>query len=115
MIWPKGHRAPEGPKLAIKVWCGQFAPNLVPGWNCHNTNGGGSLFVVVTPSYRRTSDPEREYSDSCRLTRSRQNPLSSGFTPFRNQQISGQESPFFTIPGGFQEKTRIQGQKQDHL
>ncbi|MBW0536784.1 hypothetical protein O181_076499, partial [Austropuccinia psidii MF-1] len=37
------------------------------------------------------------------------------FTPFRNQQISGQESPFFTIPGSFQEKTRIQGQKVDHL
>ncbi|MBW0470884.1 hypothetical protein O181_010599 [Austropuccinia psidii MF-1] len=47
------------------------------------------------------------------LTRSRPNQLSSGFTPFRNQQISGQESPFFTIPGSFQEKTRIQGQKQD--
>ncbi|MBW0589855.1 hypothetical protein O181_129570 [Austropuccinia psidii MF-1] len=39
----------------------------------------------------------------------------SGFTPFRNQQISGQESPLFTIPVRFQEKTRIQGQKQDHL
>ncbi|MBW0535859.1 hypothetical protein O181_075574 [Austropuccinia psidii MF-1] len=36
-----------------------------------------------------------------------------GFTPFRNPQISGQESPFFTLPGGFQEKTRTQGQKQD--
>ncbi|MBW0542149.1 hypothetical protein O181_081864 [Austropuccinia psidii MF-1] len=33
--------------------------------------------------------------------------------PFRNQQISDQESPFFTIPGGFQEKKRIQGEKQD--
>ncbi|MBW0484188.1 hypothetical protein O181_023903 [Austropuccinia psidii MF-1] len=65
------------------------------------------------PSYRRTADPEREYSDSFRITRSRPNQLSSGFTPFRNQQISGQESQFFTIPGGFQEKTRIQGQKQD--
>ncbi|MBW0504030.1 hypothetical protein O181_043745 [Austropuccinia psidii MF-1] len=43
----------------------------------------------------------------------RPNQLSSGFTPFRNQQISGQESPFFTIPGSFQEKTRIQGQKQE--
>ncbi|MBW0585692.1 hypothetical protein O181_125407 [Austropuccinia psidii MF-1] len=43
------------------------------------------------------------------------NQLSSGFTPFRNQQISGQESPFFTIPGSFQEKTRQQGQKQDLL
>ena len=43
------------------------------------------------------------------------NQLSSGFTPFRNQQISGQESPFFTIPGSFQEKTRQQGQKQSLL
>ncbi|MBW0466277.1 hypothetical protein O181_005992 [Austropuccinia psidii MF-1] len=65
------------------------------------------------PSYRRTADPDREYSDSFRITRSRPSQISSGFTPFRNQQISGQESPFFTIPGSFQEKTRIQGQKQD--
>ncbi|MBW0531418.1 hypothetical protein O181_071133 [Austropuccinia psidii MF-1] len=47
------------------------------------------------------------------LTRSTPNQLSSTFTPFRNQQISGQESPLFTIPGSFQEKTRIQGQKKD--
>ncbi|MBW0544722.1 hypothetical protein O181_084437 [Austropuccinia psidii MF-1] len=67
------------------------------------------------PSYRRTADPYREYSDSFRLTRRRPNKLCSGFTQFRNQQISGQESPFFTIPGSFQEKTRIQGKKQDHL
>ncbi|MBW0580663.1 hypothetical protein O181_120378 [Austropuccinia psidii MF-1] len=66
-------------------------------------------------SYRRTVDPDRAYSDYFRLTRSRPNQLSSGFTPFRNQQISGQESTLFTIPGSFQEKTRIQGQKQDHL
>ncbi|MBW0484092.1 hypothetical protein O181_023807 [Austropuccinia psidii MF-1] len=65
------------------------------------------------PSYRRTADPDRSYSDSFKLTRSRPNQLSIGFTPFRNQQISGQESTFFTIPGSFQEKTRIQGQKQD--
>ncbi|MBW0563577.1 hypothetical protein O181_103292 [Austropuccinia psidii MF-1] len=64
---------------------------------------------------RPYADPDRAYSDSFRLTRSRPNQLSSGFTPFRNQQISGQESPFFTIPGGFLEKKRIQGQKQDHL
>ncbi|MBW0549686.1 hypothetical protein O181_089401 [Austropuccinia psidii MF-1] len=64
---------------------------------------------------RRTTDPDRAYSDSLRLTRSRPNQLSSGFKPFRNQQISGQESPFFTIPGSFQEKTRIQGKKQDHF
>ncbi|MBW0519756.1 hypothetical protein O181_059471 [Austropuccinia psidii MF-1] len=65
------------------------------------------------PSYRRTADPDRKHSDSFRLTRNRPNQLSSDFTLFRNQQISGQESPFFTIPGSFQEKTRIQGQKQD--
>ncbi|MBW0486802.1 hypothetical protein O181_026517 [Austropuccinia psidii MF-1] len=53
--------------------------------------------------------------DSFRLTRSRPNQLSRGFTPFINQKISGQESPFFTIPGSSQEKTRIQGQRQDHL
>ncbi|MBW0489617.1 hypothetical protein O181_029332 [Austropuccinia psidii MF-1] len=63
----------------------------------------------------RTADTDRAYSDSFRFTRSRPNQLSSGFTPFRNPQISGQESPLFTIPGGFQEKTRIQGQKQDHF
>ncbi|MBW0501406.1 hypothetical protein O181_041121 [Austropuccinia psidii MF-1] len=64
---------------------------------------------------RTTADPDRAYSDSFRLTRSSPNQLSSGFKPIRNQQISGQESPFFTIPGSFQEKTRIQGKKQDHL
>ncbi|MBW0471255.1 hypothetical protein O181_010970 [Austropuccinia psidii MF-1] len=63
------------------------------------------------PSYRRTSEPDRAYSDSFRLTRSRTTQLSSGLTPFRHQQTSG-ESPFFTIPGSFQEKTRIQRQKQ---
>ncbi|MBW0471327.1 hypothetical protein O181_011042 [Austropuccinia psidii MF-1] len=67
------------------------------------------------PTRKRTTDPERAHSDSIRLTRSRKNQLSSGFKPFRNQQISGQKSPFFAIPGGFQEKTRIQGKKQDHL
>ncbi|MBW0566684.1 hypothetical protein O181_106399 [Austropuccinia psidii MF-1] len=67
------------------------------------------------PSYRRRTDPGRAYSVSFRLTSSRPNQLSSGFTPFRNQQISGQESPFFTNPGSFQEEARIQGQKEDHL
>ncbi|MBW0514608.1 hypothetical protein O181_054323 [Austropuccinia psidii MF-1] len=65
------------------------------------------------PSYRRTVSPDGAYSDSFSLTRSRPNQLSSGFTPFRNQQVSDQESPFFTIPGGFQENTRKQGEKQD--
>ncbi|MBW0574543.1 hypothetical protein O181_114258, partial [Austropuccinia psidii MF-1] len=67
------------------------------------------------PSYRRTTDPDRSYSYFFRLTRSGPNQLYSGLTPFRNQQISGQESPFFTIPGRFQEKTRTEGKKQDHL
>ncbi|MBW0525551.1 hypothetical protein O181_065266 [Austropuccinia psidii MF-1] len=44
------------------------------------------------PSYIRTADTDRAYSDSFRLTRRRPNQLSSGFTLFRNQQISGQES-----------------------
>ncbi|MBW0505681.1 hypothetical protein O181_045396 [Austropuccinia psidii MF-1] len=70
---------------------------------------------IQYPSYRRTADPDRSYSYYLMLTRRRPNQLCSGFTPFRNQPISGQESPFFTIPGSFQEKTRIQGQKQDHL
>ncbi|MBW0552121.1 hypothetical protein O181_091836 [Austropuccinia psidii MF-1] len=73
--------------------------------------------MVITkdwnPTRKRTVNPDRAYSDSFRITRSRPKKLSSGFTPFRNQQVSDQESPFFTIPGGFQEKTRIQGEKQD--
>ncbi|MBW0509211.1 hypothetical protein O181_048926 [Austropuccinia psidii MF-1] len=48
-----------------------------------------------------------------KLTRSRPKQISSGLTPFRNHQIGCQESPFFTIPGSLQEKTRIHGQKQD--
>ncbi|MBW0462771.1 hypothetical protein O181_002486 [Austropuccinia psidii MF-1] len=65
------------------------------------------------PSHRRTAETDRAYSDSFRLTRSRPAQLCNGFTQFRHQKISGQESPFFTIPCSFQEKTRIQGQKQD--
>ncbi|MBW0466702.1 hypothetical protein O181_006417 [Austropuccinia psidii MF-1] len=82
-----------------------------PGGEGKEDKGESSNYA----SYRRTAEPDREYSYSFRLTRSRPNQLSSGFTPFRNQQISGQESPLFTIPGSFQVKTRIQGQKQDHL
>ncbi|MBW0548913.1 hypothetical protein O181_088628 [Austropuccinia psidii MF-1] len=67
------------------------------------------------PSYRRTANPERAYSDSFGLKSSRPNQLCSGFTLFRNKQISSQESPFFTIPGRFQEKTRKQGHKQNLL
>ncbi|MBW0501938.1 hypothetical protein O181_041653 [Austropuccinia psidii MF-1] len=80
-----------------------------PGGEVKQDKGKSSHY----PSYRRTAEPDRAYSDSFSLTRSRPNHLSSGFTPFRHQKISDQESPFFTIPGIFQEKTRIQGQKQD--
>ncbi|MBW0490706.1 hypothetical protein O181_030421 [Austropuccinia psidii MF-1] len=71
---------------------------ITKGWNC---------------TRKRTAEPDRAYPDSFRLTRSIPNQLSSGFTTFRNQQISDQESLFSTIAGSFQEKTRIQGQKQD--
>ncbi|MBW0583022.1 hypothetical protein O181_122737 [Austropuccinia psidii MF-1] len=75
--------------------------------------------MVITkgwnPIRNRTTDPDKAYSDSFRITKSRPNQLSSGFTSFRNQQISGQESPLFTIPGRFQEKTRTKEKKQDHL
>ncbi|MBW0464964.1 hypothetical protein O181_004679 [Austropuccinia psidii MF-1] len=80
-----------------------------PGREGNEDKGESSHY----PSYRRTAEPDREYSDSFRLTRSRPNQLSSGFTPFRNQQISGPESPLFTIPHSFQKKTRIQEQKED--
>ncbi|MBW0594084.1 hypothetical protein O181_133799 [Austropuccinia psidii MF-1] len=67
------------------------------------------------PSYRRTVNPDRAYLDSFRLMRSRPNQLSSGLTQFRNQQISGQESPFFSNAGSSQEKRRKQGKEQNLL
>ncbi|MBW0557587.1 hypothetical protein O181_097302 [Austropuccinia psidii MF-1] len=80
-----------------------------PGGKGNQDKGESSHY----PSYRRKNDPDRAYTDSFRLTRSRPNQLCSGFTPFRNQQISGQELPLFTITGSFQEKTRTQGKKPD--
>ncbi|MBW0517630.1 hypothetical protein O181_057345 [Austropuccinia psidii MF-1] len=65
------------------------------------------------PRYRRMIEPDRAYSNSFRLTRSRPTQLSSVFTQFRKHEISGQGSPLFTIQGSFQEKTRIQREKQD--
>ncbi|MBW0517528.1 hypothetical protein O181_057243 [Austropuccinia psidii MF-1] len=75
-----------------------------PGGEVKQDKGESSHY----PSYRRTVNPYRAHSDSFRLTRGRPNQLSSGFTPFRNQQISGQESPFFTLPEG---SRRRQGHK----
>ncbi|MBW0529011.1 hypothetical protein O181_068726 [Austropuccinia psidii MF-1] len=80
-----------------------------PGGEGNQDKGQSSHY----PSYRGTAEPDRAYSDSFRPTRIRPIQLSSGFTPFRHQQISGQESPLFTIPGSFQEMTRIQAQKQE--
>ncbi|MBW0475216.1 hypothetical protein O181_014931 [Austropuccinia psidii MF-1] len=80
-----------------------------PGGEVKPNEGESSHY----PSHRRAADPNRAYSDSFRLKRSRPNQFYSGFIPFRNQNISGQESPFFTNPGSFLENTRIQGQKQD--
>ncbi|MBW0531828.1 hypothetical protein O181_071543 [Austropuccinia psidii MF-1] len=60
-----------------------------PGGEGNQHKGESSHY----PSYRRTAEPERAYSDSFRVTRSRPNQLSSSF----------------------QEKARIQGQKQDIL
>ncbi|MBW0529931.1 hypothetical protein O181_069646 [Austropuccinia psidii MF-1] len=82
-----------------------------PGGEGNQDKGESSHY----PSYRRTAEPDRADCDSFRLTSSRPKQLSSGFTPFKHQQISGQESPFFTIPGSFQEKTSIQGQIQDFI
>ncbi|MBW0569128.1 hypothetical protein O181_108843, partial [Austropuccinia psidii MF-1] len=48
-----------------------------------------------------------------RANRIRENQATIQAIEEQNQQFSYQESPFFTIPGGFQEKTRIQGEKQD--
>ncbi|MBW0490811.1 hypothetical protein O181_030526 [Austropuccinia psidii MF-1] len=61
--------------------------------------------------HTREIEPERSYSDSFRLTRSGQpTKLPSGFTPLRNQQTSGQGSPYFPIPGNIQDRERIIGQ-----
>ncbi|MBW0541705.1 hypothetical protein O181_081420 [Austropuccinia psidii MF-1] len=103
--------APQTPQRFILMEHGQQEAVQTPGGEGKQDKGESSHY----PSYRRKPDPDRAYSDSFRLTRSRPNQLSSGFKPFRNQQISGQESPFFTIPGRFQENTMIQGQKQDNL
>ncbi|MBW0480040.1 hypothetical protein O181_019755 [Austropuccinia psidii MF-1] len=52
-----------------------------PGREGNQDKGESSHY----PSYRRTAEPKRAYSDSFSLKRSRQTQLSSGFTPFRHQ------------------------------
>ncbi|MBW0549166.1 hypothetical protein O181_088881 [Austropuccinia psidii MF-1] len=59
-------------------------------------------------------EPGKEYSDSFRIERSgKPTHLPSGFTPNIIQKISGQESPFSTIPRIFQDKTRIKRKKEN--
>ncbi|MBW0553515.1 hypothetical protein O181_093230 [Austropuccinia psidii MF-1] len=65
------------------------------------------------PGYRGEMEPKRAYSGSFRLTRSRPTQLSSGFTQLRVQKVSGQESPYFTIPESFNDKTRTKGKEKD--
>ncbi|MBW0507414.1 hypothetical protein O181_047129 [Austropuccinia psidii MF-1] len=80
----------------------------IPGGEDNQDKGKSSHY----PTYRRTAEPDRAYYDSFRLTRIKPTQLSSGFKQFRNQQISGQEAPFFTIPGSFQEERRIKREKK---
>ncbi|MBW0472566.1 hypothetical protein O181_012281 [Austropuccinia psidii MF-1] len=75
-----------------------------PGGEGNQDKGKSSHYII----YGRAAEPDRAYSDSSRLTRTRPTQLSSGFMPFRHHKISHQESPLFTIPGVSQEKTRIQ-------
>ncbi|MBW0465345.1 hypothetical protein O181_005060 [Austropuccinia psidii MF-1] len=81
----------------------------IPGGEVNQDKGQSSHY----PSNRRTIEPYRAYSDSFRLTRSKPTRLSSSFTPLRQKYISDQESPFFTIPGSFQESPRIRRENQD--
>ncbi|MBW0488127.1 hypothetical protein O181_027842 [Austropuccinia psidii MF-1] len=74
-----------------------------PGGEGNQDKGESSQYL----SYKRKAELDRAYSDSFRLTRSTPAQLSSGFTPFWHQQISAQESQFFTIPASLQENTRI--------
>ncbi|MBW0538536.1 hypothetical protein O181_078251 [Austropuccinia psidii MF-1] len=111
--------APPTPQISFPMKHGQqeVQPSISLGRTWNNLPEDLSQRDRLQGPYgnhqRRTVNPDRAYSDSFRLTRRRPNQLSSGFTQFINQQVSDQESLFFTIPGGFQEKTRIQGEKQD--
>ncbi|MBW0517344.1 hypothetical protein O181_057059 [Austropuccinia psidii MF-1] len=67
------------------------------------------------PGYRGEMEQEREYYEPFGLPKSRPTQLSNGLKTLRIQQNSGKESPFFTIPVIFPEKTRIKGQEQDYF
>ncbi|MBW0491048.1 hypothetical protein O181_030763 [Austropuccinia psidii MF-1] len=66
------------------------------------------------PCHRRVIEPEREYSDSFRLTSSvKPTKLPSGFKPLRHQQISDKKSPYLPISGSIQERGRIIRKEQE--
>ncbi|MBW0492976.1 hypothetical protein O181_032691 [Austropuccinia psidii MF-1] len=65
-----------------------------------------SYWAELQASFQKIFRREITFKDLMEITK--------GWNPTKkNQQISGQESPTFTIPGSFQEKIRIQGKKQD--
>ncbi|MBW0491973.1 hypothetical protein O181_031688 [Austropuccinia psidii MF-1] len=116
--------APSTPQRLIPMEHGQqeVQPSITLGRTWSKFPGDMSQIDTLKRSYgnhqrmefqQRTIEPDTTYSDSFRLTVSRPSQLYSGFTPFRKQNISVQQSPLFTIPGSFQEKTRIEREKQD--
>ncbi|MBW0491677.1 hypothetical protein O181_031392 [Austropuccinia psidii MF-1] len=68
--------------------------------------------MVITKGW----NPTRQFRLlEARAQRIRENKATIQAIEEQNQQISGQESPFFTIPGSFKEKTRKQGQEKNLL
>ncbi|MBW0521477.1 hypothetical protein O181_061192 [Austropuccinia psidii MF-1] len=66
-----------------------------------------------SPGCRGEMEPERAYSGSFRLMRSRTTQLFSSFTQIRVQKVSGQESPYFTIADSFNDNTRTKGKEKE--
>ncbi|MBW0480107.1 hypothetical protein O181_019822 [Austropuccinia psidii MF-1] len=106
------YSAPPTPQISFPKKHGQqeVQPSITLSRNWSKFPEDISQRYILQRPY---AEPDRAYSDLFRITRSRPTQLSSGFTPFKHQKISGQESPLFTIPGFFQEKKGIKGQKQD--
>ncbi|MBW0489569.1 hypothetical protein O181_029284 [Austropuccinia psidii MF-1] len=79
-----------------------------PGGKGSQDKGESSRY----PNHKRTTEPDKEYSVSFRITGSKPTGLPSVSTTCRHQQISDQESPFSTILGTFKEKTRVKREKK---
>ncbi|MBW0475420.1 hypothetical protein O181_015135 [Austropuccinia psidii MF-1] len=95
--------------LSTKGW----NPNTAqaPGGKGRQDKGESSHY----PSDRRKTELEREYYDSFRLTRSKPSRIPSGFTQFRNQKITEQESPFFTMRVLSRSKQGLKGKNTPSL